>query len=384
MNRREVNKFLESGAEKIDITPSMHKEAVKHYNAIGNFLEDSGISANVIPCGSMVTGTPTRPLSDDEDSYFDIDILVERTDLEKGSCTPADVRKPVETLFRQSDRYAEKMESCDECITIRYVLNGKEGGFRLDLDTCVGDSTCTEAPRAPESQKHTELSVAIARNTTSEWLGSNPRGLCMWFLEKNERLAASGRQSRKEELAKRHADVYASLDDVPDMMDRSPLQRAVQIAKRSRDEYYRRADSNRVPASCVLTVLFGILSDIIPDGTDTLDILTIFINAAAREQEKAAMGRKCLLGYEGNWNLENPVYPENMLDGWTDADADRFFLWADDLKRCIYDLTAGGARGEAGKEAIFGKKVVRSLAAFSPAAASSPHHVVPKKPWRTI
>ena len=172
MNRDEANELLEKGAAAIDITPTMHKDAVNHYTTLGEFLMNNGIEADVSPCGSMMMGTPARPLADDEDAYFDIDVIVKRTDLAKATCEPDDVRSPIENLLVSSDRYGERIDNCDECITLRYSLNGKEGGFRLDLDTCVSDEESIKALAASEGDLYSQTAIAIARKSSCGWLGS--------------------------------------------------------------------------------------------------------------------------------------------------------------------------------------------------------------------
>lgn len=65
MDRNEANELLEKGAAAIDITPTMHQNAVNHYSALGKFLMNNGIEADVSLCGSMMMGTPMRPLAGD-------------------------------------------------------------------------------------------------------------------------------------------------------------------------------------------------------------------------------------------------------------------------------------------------------------------------------
>lgn len=196
-------------------------------------------------------------------------------------------------------------------------MNDKEGGFRIDLDTCVTDHTTGDS-LALAGKPYSEKAIAIARSSSPIWLGSNPEGLVSWFNDKNERFASKGRHARKEKIAKSSPDVYASVEDVPDMMDRSTLQRAVQVAKRSRDEYYRRLQVDKKPASCVLTVLFGMVAEKIDEDCSTLDILEAFISRLKEAKSDAKLGMESMIGRKAAWKLENPVYAENMLEDWSD------------------------------------------------------------------
>ena len=72
MKETEINNILSKGANLLDITPSMFEEATSHYKAVGEFLGNHGVDADISPCGSILTGTVVRPYSDDDDEYFDI------------------------------------------------------------------------------------------------------------------------------------------------------------------------------------------------------------------------------------------------------------------------------------------------------------------------
>ena len=182
-----IEDVLSRGASSLDITPTMFKEATSHYKAVGEFLGNNGIEADVSPCGSILTGTVVRPYSENDDAYFDIDVLVDRTGHLSRSIPPSEARRQVEHALLNSDRYGEMTTTCRECETVEFVANGIEGGFQLDLNTCVKDPNGNLG-----ASTHAVKSVAIAWKDPDEWHGSNPRGLCEWFIEKNERFAAAG------------------------------------------------------------------------------------------------------------------------------------------------------------------------------------------------
>ena len=60
MRKKHVD--LEILAKNLDISPTMHKYAVKRYEGISNYLESQGIKAEFYPQGSFRTGTVVRPL----------------------------------------------------------------------------------------------------------------------------------------------------------------------------------------------------------------------------------------------------------------------------------------------------------------------------------
>lgn len=364
----EIEDILTRGANSLDITPTMFKEATSHYKAVGEFLGNNGIEADVSPCGSILTGTVVRPYSETDDAYFDIDVLVDRTGYLPQSTSPEGARKQVEHVLLDSDRYGKMTTTCRECETVEFVANGIEGGFRLDLNTCVKGPHGILATSA-----HAEKSIAIAWKNPGEWHGSNPRGLCDWFIEKNERFAAAGRALRKAEIFGANKGVFNSVEEVPDSLDRSAMQRAVQVLKRSRDEYYTRCrKSERKPASCVIMTIVGYLSDELTNKASIADFLLRFADQACA-MLSAGPSTKA---------LANPVYNENMVESWDATDFETFSSWTREIARNIADLKEGTpAKRSMAAEAVFGSKAGKKALPASLAAVAAPSIVIPSKPW---
>lgn len=363
-----IEDVLSRDASSLDITPTMFKEATSHYKAVGEFLGNNGVEADVFPCGSILTGTVVRPYSENDDAYFDIDVLVDRTGHLSRSIPPSEARRQVEHALLDSDRYREMTTTCRECETVEFVANGIEGGFRLDLNTCVKDPSGILGASA-----HAGKSVTIAWKGPDEWHGSNPRGLCEWFIEKNERFAAAGRALRKAEIFRGSKGIFDSVEEVPDSLDRSAMQRAVQVLKRSRDEYYaRRSMPEHKPASCVIMVLVGYLSDELPDGATIADFLLRFAERASVMLSSGPTSRA----------LANPAYSENMVESWDDVDFEIFSLWTGEIARNVADLSGGtpAKRGMAA-EAIFGSKIGKKALPASLVATAAPSIVTPSRPW---
>ena len=73
----ELRQFLQGLAEALDISESQYEAAVKHYEAVGDWLnkEDSPISVHepqIYPQGSFRLGTMIKPINDTDD--YDIDL----------------------------------------------------------------------------------------------------------------------------------------------------------------------------------------------------------------------------------------------------------------------------------------------------------------------
>ena len=176
------------------------------------------------------------------------------------------------------------------------------------------------------------------------------------------------RAQRKARILKENRSLYASIEDVPDSLDRSEMQRAVQVLKRSRDEFYHRCGkSEKAPASCVVTVIIGKVSDHLPNNTKAIEFLESFIQCA----RSLAAAR----------SLPNPVYDEDLLQEWDDESFALLTLWVEEIDRSLGNLRCGArAKGGAAAEAIFGSKIGKRAMPVT-AAAVVPSVVTPLKPW---
>lgn len=369
MKDTEIGDILSKGASSLDITPSMFKEATEHYIAVGKFLVSCGVEAEISPFGSIMTGTVVRPYSEDENAYFDIDVLVNRPDIDRTNNTPGEARNPVDKALLGSKRYGNMAKVFNECITIEYFANGIEGGFRLDLNTCVDDRANPRAQVCETYPKYASDAVALAWINPKEWHGSNPHGLCQWFIDRNERFAVAGRYQRKAKILEENRGVFASIEEVPDSLDRSEMQRAVQILKRFRDEFYHRSgNSDKAPGSCIVTVMVGNISEELPDNANVVDFLEEF----TRYVRSLASTRA----------LRNPVYDEDLLQNWEDGDFALLTLWTEEIRRSLDNMRRGTqAKCNAAVESIFGSKIGRKILPASATVISAPNIVVPSKPW---
>lgn len=371
-SENQINRAIETALEEIDITPAMFRQAESRYQAIGDFL-DSHTGGNAISIyGSIATGTIIRPYNNDDDSYFDFDILCEQSNLEKGHCTPNDVREPIENALLGSERYRNMTQVCDECLTVEYVFNGKEGGFRLDLSPCVknkgSEPEIIECETYPLYSSHT---ISIATRNPDSWLGSNPQGFIDWFNSENERFAITSGDSLLKSIVAKDS-YYASVEEVPKVFERSALQRAIQLVKRSRDVFYYALRKNqKKPSSTLLSILVINAAKPLSDNAGITEIIKAFTTMVS----KAENGDKTIIGTWGAWELDNPVYGGNIFpDDWSDQDAKAFFKWTEALSKDLNDINQTAAKREAAIRHLFGKgrPVTAALALFP-----SSNHVAP-------
>ena len=86
---------------KLDISPSMYKNATEKYKHVGEYLLTHNIEAQIYPQGSFATGTVVRPYRNSQDASYDIDcICLLRYD--KNKVSPEEVKNVVGDALKES------------------------------------------------------------------------------------------------------------------------------------------------------------------------------------------------------------------------------------------------------------------------------------------
>lgn len=88
-------------------------------------------------------------------------------------------------------------------------------------------------------------------------LTNNPKGFRTWFDEKNAPFLAASRASYRECLFEENRALFSSVEEIPHELDRSALQRVIQILKYHRDVYYAKfKDGDELkPISAIINVV---------------------------------------------------------------------------------------------------------------------------------
>lgn len=326
---------LESLAESLDIPPSKYREAVAHYNAVGEWLDakDSPLREYrpaIHPQGSFRIGTVVRPVIGGCEADYDID-LVCRLQADSSRLTARQLKNMVGDRLKQHGTYRKLLD--DEgrrCWTLKYA---EADGIGFHLDTL---------PAVPEGRQvkkllleagapglYTEHAIAITeRRADGEhvWVegGSNPAGYALWFDSINATAAAQVADMQKRRLFESNRSVFASIQDVPDSLVRSPLQRAIQLFKRHRDVRFLKHEwEAERPLSIIITTLAARAYS--GEG----DVATAV--QAILESIDDADATELIHRRDGKWWIPNPVNPgENFADRWNDPGSHRaeaFFEW---------------------------------------------------------
>jgi len=222
------------------------------------------------------------------------------------------------------------------CWTLNYAE--EDGiGFHMDCLPCVPEDDGTKHRLVSLGVPYQYAQHAIAITHTDnyedyEWLSSNPRGYAEWFENVNQPVFLKIAEEQKRSLFKKTQTVYASVDEVPDGLVRTSLQRAIQILKRHRDRrFVEHPWEKQKPISMIITTLAAL------SYKNESDIYTVLSNLADKIENYSQTN--LIQRINGEWRIPNPINPdENFADRWNEAGskrADAFFLWIEWLKEDI-------------------------------------------------
>ena len=344
VNTGKYPEFLELVASEIDIPPSKYQDAVNRYQAVGRWLEDGDYPGcpgqpSIYPQGSFRLGTVVRPIRRGIESSYDIDLVCEMP-LIKHLTTAQAVKHTVGHRLRQHETYRRLLDAEGRrCWTLEYAE--QDGvGFHLDVLPAVPDGN---------GLRSTALAITHKGDAGYSWSASDPRGYGDWFDDKNAEAFARVVVEQKRTIQRRASPVFASIDDVPDQLVRTPLQRSIQLMKRNRDLHFNRPETiDYAPISIIITTLAAHLYAGEPDSYTALSGIVgrlqghaALVEGRAIDQSLATMGLIRRLP-DGTWYIGNPVNPaENFADRWHEDDQARaraFFSWVDALQSDLMNL----------------------------------------------
>lgn len=396
MDIKRYSAFLEQVATEIDITPGKYQDAVDRYQAVGEWLHDGrysgcGDKPSICVQGSFRLGTVVRPIRNGIEASYDIDLVCELP-LRKGATTPQSVKTTVGDRIREHGTYKKMLEpEGRRCWTLEYAEDDGVG-FHMDV-----------LPAVPEPLGLLDTAIAITHRAGAvySWSASNPRGYGNWFDQKNAVAFLRESLEQKRAIQRRAPNIYASIDEVPDQLIRTPLQRSIQLMKRHRDLRFNHHDRiDYAPISIIPTTLAATLYANEADIYSALFGIVQKLQAHAALVEGKSIERSLAdIGLirrlpNGKWYIGNPANPEeNFADRWHEdnhARARAFFAWVDSLQKdlltIVNETKPRVIKEELGRALGMGV-VAKHLDVLVPpdAVIETPpriHITSPAKPWR--
>lgn len=335
----QFTEIFEELSNNLDISETQHNNAVKSYQAVGNWLaqEDSLLAKykpQILTQGSFLLGTVIQPINDTDD--IDIDLVCELTG-KNPDWTQKDLKRIVGERLKQNDVYKEMLDiEGRRCWTLEYrkESNNLKEKYHMDiLPSIISEGYFMILEKAfskTEISNVENLAIRITDNEsdnygfesdTENWLKSNPFGYGKWFFNRAE-ISTEKMFSLNESI--KPAPIYQK--------KKLPLQRAVQILKRHRDIMFK-GDEDK-PISIIITTLSGKSYN---KEENLIDAIKNIINTMHHQIEER-------YDYELNRTVKyipNPVNEEeNFADKWIQYPQreKNFYLWLDKVKSDFSDI----------------------------------------------
>lgn len=334
---KSTERILEA-IEKLDLSPTMHQDATDKYKSICEYLGTHGIEAEFYPQGSFSLGTVVRPFSRGKELTYDLDVVC-KVNNAITEITAMELKHSVGDALKGSETYRSRLAKEDQiCWTIEYAGVG-DFEFNLDIVPSIGQDS-QEISRLMLGGLEGDLAstaISITKkqpNNLYEWVPSNPKGLTEWFNRKNRPLFIPIANQQKELFFKSAANTYRSIEEVPDFVVKTNLQRSIQFLKRHRDIYFfRKGYEDNKPSSIVITVLMGLFSEHVNPSISLLVLISDFTDATLLYKPIAS----------NDPILENPAEPgDNLLDTWKSEKVNGFYSWLKSLQQDLQVIHKDG------------------------------------------
>ncbi|QSY96047.1 nucleotidyltransferase [Rhizobium bangladeshense] len=331
-----VEAFLEALVAELEIPDSRYEQAERSFKSFGAWLHRPESTLRhldpVVYCqGSFRLGTAIRPHTEAEE--YDVDSVCELRLLSKSQCSQADLKRwlGIEVqAYHDAQNMTKPVREGNRC----WILDYADGAqFHMDIVAAVPN---TEQQRRILEERRlsaywastaisiTDRRVQNYRVVTNDWPRSNPKGYSTWFASRQAAVFERRRRAIVESLKRQG--VTASVEEMPDFKVKTPLQAAIMILKRHRDNMFAR-DTDVRPISVIITTLAAHAYE----NQDTISG-ALFTILDRMDQFIVFDGQKYVIA--------NPTDAlENFADKWEKEPkkADAFFAW---LRQARADFTA--------------------------------------------
>ena len=381
----------------------MYKNAEQKYKHLALFLQKNhAMDVDIYPQGSFALGTVVRPVIKGEDAGYDLDFVCQ-VKYNKNELSAKQLREILEEALSSSELYGGKLKVCPECLTIEYAdLSGI--GFSIDIVPAADETDEHKNSLRAKSQIPALLDTAIAIPQYGEneyfWVTNNPRGYREWFESINKPFADNSAPVYREILFKNNRGLFATVEDIPHGLNRSALQRVIQILKYHRDIFYSQyPDGEKIkPISAIINTVVTKIAATADPKYSVFELLEYVLNEFAVYSSRQVLPSEMFFSKYGSknaikknqdlWIIENPANPEdNLADHWNEnSDIPKiFFKWTNAAKKDLIEaLHKSPQEFGASLASAFGSDIVAKTLGnkYRHLNAKPLDTVHPTKPWR--
>lgn len=404
VKREQREKDILKLIEGVDIPQSLYEKAIGHYNAVAAFLQEWGIDSDIYPQGSYSLGTVVRPYRECEDAAYDLDAICE-IKISKSDTTAEEIKRMVGDALKSDGTYQKMLQKeWDKCWTLEYSdVNGI--GFSVDIVPAVAEEdimlkNVLESEGVSLAVYDSQIAITHKNGNEYTWKTSNPKAYQNWFKKLNERFV----QAEKQRLVQKHQGRLFEINEgtvekIPEIQERSALQRVIQIIKYHADVYYTKGKIKKYKsASVIVTTLIALLAQEVDPSLEVFPLLNYIVgqleiygeNLVLTESAFAARyeNKNVIRRIGGQWILKNPLNPsENLVDSWNKEPrkAQYFFQWLRVLKEdYLMSLDAEDEKFVAVLENNFDKDYIQKRLDMNAYKRRDPVNIsVASKPYRS-
>ncbi|MFP3545746.1 nucleotidyltransferase [Rhizobium sp. SIMBA_035] len=336
-----IEAFLEALVAELEIPDHRYDQADGSFKSFGAWLHRDASSVRqfdpqVYCQGSFRLGTAIRPLGDAEE--YDVDSVCEFRLLTKEHLSQFNLKQLLGAevkAYHDAQNMTKPVREGNRCWVLDYA-----DGAQFHMDIVPALPNAAEQKRMLTAIMHdvrwseTAISITDRRlpnymERTALWPRSNPKGFSSWFASRQLEVLTRRKLAKAEALNKQG--FRASVEDIPDFKVKTPLQSAIMILKRHRDNMFAK-DPDIRPISVIITTLAAHAYE----GQDTISG-ALYTILQRMDQFIQHDGQKYIIA--------NPTDPyENFADKWQ-KDPNKAVAFYDWLRIARADFNAAAQAG---------------------------------------